>query len=79
MQPMKTHLIALALAVAGPTPVAAARRDEWPQFRGPSALGVADGPCRPERFSVERDENVAWRAGIPGLARSSPIVWKDAV
>ena len=46
---------------------------EWAQFRGPGAAGVvADNPALPERWSAT--ENVAWRAPLPGLGWSSPIV-----
>lgn len=32
----------------------------WPQFRGPGALGVADHPSLPDRWST--NENVAWKS-----------------
>ena len=61
----------LAAVVWGSADRAAAQ--EWTQFRGPGAAGVvADDPRRPERWSA--GENVAWRAPIPGLGWSSPIV-----
>jgi len=49
----------------------------WPQFRGPGALGVADNPNLPERWST--NENVAWKIATPGRGWSSPIVWGDRV
>jgi outer membrane protein assembly factor BamB len=64
---------ALAL-VAGST-----RADmNWPQFRGPSANGFAEGSL-PAEWDVEKGENVRWRTPIPGLAHSSPIIWGDRV
>jgi outer membrane protein assembly factor BamB len=64
---------ALALAsqpgAAGPT--------DWPQFRGPGGLGVADAAKLPERWSAT--SNVAWTTEIPGRGWSSPIVWRDRV
>ena len=61
----------LAAVVSGSAERAAAQ--EWTQFRGPAAAGVAaDDPRRPERWSA--GENVAWRTPIPGLGWSSPIV-----
>lgn len=49
----------------------------WPQFRGPGALGVADGSGFPDRWSTK--ENVAWKKEIPGRGWSSPVVWGDRV
>ena len=49
----------------------------WPQFRGFGALGVADNPNLPERWST--NENVAWKIDVPGRGWSSPIVWGDRV
>jgi outer membrane protein assembly factor BamB len=49
----------------------------WPQFRGPGAMGVADNPNLPDRWSTS--ENVAWKTEVPGRGWSSPIVWGDRV
>ena len=49
----------------------------WPQFHGPGALGVADHPSLPDRWST--NENVAWKAEVPGRGWSSPIVWGERV
>ena len=49
----------------------------WPQFRGEAALGVADNPNLPDRWST--NENVAWKIEVPGRGWSSPIVWGDRV
>lgn len=49
----------------------------WPSFRGPSASGVADGKPLPANWNVESGENIKWKAPIPGLAHSSPIIWGD--
>ena len=51
--------------------------DNWHQWRGPAADGVAPHANPPLRWSNE--ENVAWRASIPGYGQSSPIVWGDLV
>ncbi len=56
---------------------AAAANDEWPQFRGAEAGVAPDHPDLPDRWS--RTENVVWKADIPGLGWSSPIVWGDHV
>jgi outer membrane protein assembly factor BamB len=49
----------------------------WPQFRGPGAMGVADHPGLPERWST--NENVAWKVDVAGRGWSSPIVWGNRV
>lgn len=57
----------------------AAFGQNWPQFRGPGASGVADGQKLPVTWDVEKGTNVRWKTPIPGLAVSSPIVWGDKV
>ena len=52
--------------------------ENWPQFRGPGARGVAgSAPSLPDRWSDT--ENVAWKTDIPGRGWSSPIVWGNQV
>ncbi len=52
-------------------------QDNWPQFRGPDASGLAENPNLPTRWS--QTENVAWKTPIPGRGWSSPIVWGNRV
>ena len=51
-----------------------ASAQNWPQFRGPQASGVADGATPPVAWTAPR-----WKTPIPGLGHSSPIVWGDRV
>ncbi len=51
----------------------------WPQFRGSFAKGIADGANPPSMFDVAKGTNLAWKTPIPGLAHSSPIIWGDRV
>jgi len=51
----------------------------WPSFRGEKASGVAAGPHTPSAWDATKGTNVLWKAEIPGLAVSSPIVWGDTV
>lgn len=51
----------------------------WPQFRGPQASGIADGQHPPTTWDAEKGINVRWKTPIPGLGHSSPIVWGDRV
>jgi len=52
---------------------------DWPQFRGPSATGVGSGSRPPIHWDAAKGTNIVWKADIPGLAVSSPIVWGDRV
>jgi len=52
---------------------------QWPSFRGAEAAGVAENQNLPERWNPATGDNILWRAAIPGLAHSSPIVWGDTV
>lgn len=66
----------LILSIAIVAPFAAA--DNWPQFRGPDATGVAaDNPTLPDSWSTT--ENVVWKVNVPGRGWSSPIVWEDKI
>ncbi|HEX6649253.1 MAG TPA: PQQ-binding-like beta-propeller repeat protein, partial [Pyrinomonadaceae bacterium] len=58
---------------------AVAQAQNWPQFRGPGATGVVEGPARPVKWDAAKSENVRWKIEIPGLAHSSPIVWGNKV
>ena len=49
----------------------------WPQFRGPQSLGAVEDPRLPDKWS--KTENVAWKADIPGMGWSSPIVWGNRI
>lgn len=57
------------LGLAG-TSVRAA--DEWPQFRGPDGQGHAPAGHIPVRFG--ENENVEWKAPIPGRGWASPVM-----
>jgi outer membrane protein assembly factor BamB len=63
----------------GPLPKAAPAAGSWPSFRGAQASGVADGQRLPDRWDATTGEGILWRAPVPGLGHSSPIVWGDRV
>ncbi len=56
---------------------AAAGNDNWPQFRGPDALGVSDNPDLPDKWGPKK--NVLWKRDIDGRGWSSPVVWGNRV
>jgi outer membrane protein assembly factor BamB len=58
---------------------AAARADDWPQFRGPSGLGYTSEKNLPLKWGGEKAENVAWKSPLVGEGHASPIVSGDRV
>lgn len=52
---------------------------DWPQFRGISAGGIAEGFSLPTTWNTADNTNVAWKTAIPGLGLSSPVVWGNEV
>jgi outer membrane protein assembly factor BamB len=55
-----------------------AHAQNWPQFRGPGASGVAEGHSA-VTWDGEKLENTRWKTKIPGLGHSSPVVWGNKV
>lgn len=51
----------------------------WPQFRGRSASGIADGEKPPVQWNVEDSTGIKWKTPVPGLGHSSPVIWGDKV
>lgn len=70
---MRTLLIASFLFTG------VAQAENWPQFRGTQASGVADGSAMPVSWDVKSGQNILWKTAIPGLAFSSPVVWGDKI
>jgi outer membrane protein assembly factor BamB len=52
-------------------------RGDWPQLRGPQGMGVSRETHVPVRWSS--DENIVWKAGLPGGGGSTPILVGDRV
>lgn len=51
--------------------------DQWGMWRGPLATGAAPHADPPTEWS--EDKNVRWKAALPGLGHSTPIVWGDRI
>lgn len=64
---MTTLLLLTALAAA----------DDWPQFRGPTGLGLTAEKDLPLKWSAT--EGVKWKSALPGEGHASPIVVGDRV
>jgi outer membrane protein assembly factor BamB len=61
--------------------LAAKSEQNWPGFRGLGAQGIADGYPTRATWNVEtgKTAGVLWRAEVPGLGHSSPIIWGDRI
>jgi outer membrane protein assembly factor BamB len=51
--------------------------NNWHQWRGPLANGVAPKGHPPTEWSVTK--NIKWKVAIPGRGSASPIVWGDRI
>ena len=78
-------IVAAALAVQ-PDGIAAAQArraaaptagQAWPMWRGP--LGTGEAPSAKPPVEWSETKNVKWKIGLPGLGKSSPIVWGDTL
>ena len=77
----------LPAACVGLFLVAAARGGDWPSWRGPTGQGITDEKDLPLTWGGKGDENVLWKARLPGTDgkakldqnQSSPVVWRDRV
>ncbi len=77
---MKTARALALLALFLSIPVRAGdqdRRDDWPQWRGPLATGMAPRGNPPLRW--DQKTNVKWKTALPGHGSSTPVVWGDRV
>jgi outer membrane protein assembly factor BamB len=63
-------LLLLAVVAAAASPPA--QRTDWPDFRGPTGQGHAEGSGLPLEWSESR--NLAWKTTVPGAGWSTPIV-----
>ena len=65
-------LIALSAGIetAAPPP-----QQYWPQWRGP--LGTGEAPHANPPVSWSGTTNVRWKVDLPGIGKSTPMVWKD--
>ncbi|MBC7925296.1 MAG: PQQ-binding-like beta-propeller repeat protein [Bryobacteraceae bacterium] len=66
-------VIGLSFAIG----LSSANAQNWPQFRGPNASGVADGKPLPLTWDALKQVNILWKTPVPGISVSSPIVWGD--
>ena len=68
-------LVGLVVALWAGNVVAGDTAKHWNRFRGPNAAGVSDDKRIPLAFKPS--ENLVWKAELPGVGNSSPIVWGE--
>ena len=79
----RRSFLASSLMALPAVSLAAKSEQNWPAFRGPDSRGIAEG--YPTRAAWNADttsgkvSGVLWRAEIPGLGHSSPIIWGDRI
>lgn len=74
----RIQMLGLVIAIGLLTPNLYAGQN-WPSFRGPAASGVAEGHETPVEWDAGQSRNILWKAPIPGLGHSSPVVWEDRI
>ncbi len=72
-----SRLTRFALVVALLSSVSVAAAENWPCWRGLRGDGSSQETNIPLRWSGE--ENVAWKAPLPGKGHASPIIWEDKI
>jgi outer membrane protein assembly factor BamB len=68
-------MTAVSLPVRGTSAPEAQRF--WPEWRGPLGTGEAPQAKPPREWSATK--NVAWKVAVPGVGKSSPVIWKDLI
>ena len=51
--------------------------NNWAQWRGPYATGVAPAGNPPLEWS--ETTNIKWKSEIPGIGHATPIIWEDQI
>jgi outer membrane protein assembly factor BamB len=77
---MRTRVpAALAFFLAGLPPAVTAANEGryWPQWRGP--LGTGEAPLARPPVEWSETKNVRWKVAVPGVGKSTPVVWDDLV
>ncbi|MES2506029.1 MAG: PQQ-binding-like beta-propeller repeat protein [Verrucomicrobiota bacterium] len=67
----------LLLPFLAVTSIAAA--EDWPEFRGPTHQGQTLTKGLPTEWSPSVNKNILWKAPVPGVGWSSPVVIGDRV
>jgi len=76
MPSIRLPFAAALLTVFVFSPSAARGESNWPRWRGPQQDGHTTEPDLPVKWS---SANVLWKAELPGIGQSSPIIWGDRI
>jgi outer membrane protein assembly factor BamB len=57
-------------------PIVSRGEPNWPRWRGPHQDGHTTDTNIPVKWT---DENIVWKAALPGIGQSSPIIWGDKI
>ena len=52
---------------------------DWLRFRGPNGSGIAETTGLPATWDDQTNENISWRADLPGRGLSCPIIVGDRI
>src|SRR6476660_625187 len=66
----------IAVFAAG---LSAGANENWPQWRGPLGNGISDSKNLPTTWSLEKNENIVWKAALPSWSGGTPIIWGDHI
>src|SRR5687768_16978063 len=72
---MRNLILTICLASLALT----ASAENWPAWRGLSMTGQSGETNLPVKWSAEGNENIRWKAPLPGPGMSSPIVCNGRV
>jgi outer membrane protein assembly factor BamB len=70
-------IVLAGLVVGHASAGAPADAENWPQWRGPLANGVAPNANPPVTWS--ESSNVKWKVRIPGRGSATPVIWGNQV
>lgn len=74
---LRLPVLAAACSFVFSSVALAAEVSSWPAWRGISGAGIAPGAQPPTTWSDQ--QNIKWKAKIPGYGFSTPIIWKDRI
>ncbi|PQO47262.1 PQQ-binding-like beta-propeller repeat protein [Blastopirellula marina] len=77
MKSIRFRWLALSATLAVVCSSFAFAEEGWPRFRGPNGSGIA-GPIDLQLPFAAADD-VCWKAELPGVGNSSPVIWGDRI
>jgi outer membrane protein assembly factor BamB len=79
----RRSFLASSLLALPAVALASKSEQNWPGFRGPGGQGIADGYATRTAWNIDtaagKSSGLLWRAEMPGLGHSSPIIWGDRI